>query len=53
MLRFDAGVWRLVGTLDLGRLGYGAIGLTAVTWAVAVAVWKTTRPEERWRRVAE
>jgi hypothetical protein len=38
---------------SFGLVYYRVIGLTAVTWAVAVVVWKTTRPEERWGRVAE
>jgi high-affinity nickel-transport protein len=37
-----------LGDLDLEYVGYGIVGLFFVTWAVAVAVWKYGRIEERW-----
>lgn len=39
-------VW--IASLDLGYVGFAVVGLFAVTWAVAVAVWRLGRIEERW-----
>jgi high-affinity nickel-transport protein len=39
-------VW-LAG-LDLEFVGFAIVGLFVVTWAVAVAVWRLGRIEERW-----
>jgi high-affinity nickel-transport protein len=40
--------WRWVGGLNLNAVGYAIVGLFVVTWAVAVAVWRFGRFEERW-----
>jgi nickel/cobalt transporter (NiCoT) family protein len=37
-----------VGGIDLNALGYAVAGLFVVTWAVALAVWRFGRIEERW-----
>ena len=37
-----------VGALDLENIGYLIVGLFVVTWAIAIAVWKFGRVEERW-----
>jgi high-affinity nickel-transport protein len=29
-------------------VGFAVVGLFAVTWAIAVAVWRFGRIEERW-----
>ncbi len=34
--------------LDFGNIGFGVVGLFALTWAVSVVVWKKRRIEERW-----
>ncbi len=39
-----------IATLDLGDVGFVMVGLFAVAWIVAVAVWKLGRIEERWTR---
>ena len=41
-------VWGYFGSLDFGMLGYGIVGLFALTWALSFAVWKVRRIEERW-----
>jgi high-affinity nickel-transport protein len=40
----------LVGldNVDLNLVGYLLVGMFAVTWAVAVSVWRLGRIEERW-----
>jgi high-affinity nickel-transport protein len=47
-LKLSGGVWDFVATLDLNTVGYGIVGLFVVTWAVALAVWRFARIEERW-----
>jgi high-affinity nickel-transport protein len=39
-------VW--IASLDLGSVGFAIVGLFVLTWAVAVAVWRFGRIEERW-----
>ena len=34
--------------IDLNLVGYAVVGLFALTWAVALAVWRYARIEERW-----
>jgi high-affinity nickel-transport protein len=45
--------WRLLGSLDLGHLGYAVVGLFAATWLFSVTLWKTRRFEQRWRALLE
>jgi high-affinity nickel-transport protein len=40
--------WDFVSNLDLNLVGYGIVGLFVVTWAIALAVWRFGRIEERW-----
>jgi high-affinity nickel-transport protein len=47
-LRLTGGVWSWVANLDLNLVGYGVVALFAMTWAVAVVVWRYARIEERW-----
>jgi high-affinity nickel-transport protein len=47
-LGLDGGIWSFVSALDLDVLGYAVVGLFAVTWAAALAVWRFGRVEERW-----
>jgi high-affinity nickel-transport protein len=35
-------------TIDLDLVGYLVAGLFVATWAVALAVWRIARIEERW-----
>ena len=41
-------VFDAVGRLDFGSLGFVIVGAFVVTWAVAFAVFKVRRVEERW-----
>jgi high-affinity nickel-transport protein len=47
-LSLTGGVWDLVSNLDLNIVGYAIAGLFVATWAIAVAVWRFGRIEERW-----
>ncbi|MDX6684967.1 MAG: nickel/cobalt transporter (NiCoT) family protein [Baekduia sp.] len=42
------GVWDVVAGTDLNVIGYLIFGLFAATWAIALAVWRLGRIEERW-----
>jgi high-affinity nickel-transport protein len=47
------GIWSAAGSVDLNAVGYAVVGLFAVTWALAVVVWRVGRIEERWALPAE
>jgi nickel/cobalt transporter (NiCoT) family protein len=40
--------WNWVAGVDIGALGYIIVGAFVLTWAVALAVWRFGRIEERW-----
>jgi high-affinity nickel-transport protein len=42
------GFWDWIAGLDLNILGYGIVGLFVATWAIALAVWRYGRIEEKW-----
>jgi high-affinity nickel-transport protein len=47
-LSLTGGLWDTVANLDLNLIGYLIVGLFVATWAIAVAVWRFGRIEERW-----
>ena len=47
-LSLSGGVWGFVSNVDLNVVGYCIVGLFVLTWAVALAVWRFARIEERW-----
>jgi high-affinity nickel-transport protein len=47
-LGLSGGLWDRVATVDLNLVGYVIVGLFVLTWAVAAAVWRLGRIEERW-----
>ena len=47
-LSLKGGIWDFVSGLDLNLVGYAVVGLFVATWAVALAVWRLGRVEERW-----
>jgi high-affinity nickel-transport protein len=40
--------WDWVASIDINTVGFIIVGLFALTWAIAVAVWHLGRIEERW-----
>jgi nickel/cobalt transporter (NiCoT) family protein len=40
--------WDFVSGIDLNYVGYAIVGAFALTWAVALAVWRWGRIEEKW-----
>jgi nickel/cobalt transporter (NiCoT) family protein len=47
-LSLNGGFWSWVAGIDLNAVGYIVVGLFVATWAVALAVWRFGRLEERW-----
>jgi len=47
-LGVDSGPLAWIASLDLGYVGFGIVGLFVLTWALALAVWRFGRIEERW-----
>ncbi len=45
--------WDFVSGLDLNYVGYAIVALFALTWLVALGVWRLGRIEERWSAKAE
>ena len=51
-LDLSGGFWGWVAGIDLNALGYVVFGLFVATWALALAVWRFGRIEERWGALA-
>jgi high-affinity nickel-transport protein len=47
-LGLTGGLWDVVTGIDLNAIGYLVVALFVLTWAVAIAVWRLGRIEERW-----
>jgi high-affinity nickel-transport protein len=47
-LSLTGGVWGFVAGIDLNVAGYAIVGVFVATWAIAVAVWRLGRIEQRW-----
>jgi high-affinity nickel-transport protein len=47
-LSIENGPLAWVGGLNIEWLGFGIVGLFVLTWALALAVWRFGRIEERW-----
>ena len=45
--------WRLLASVDLGRLGYLVVGLFVAAWLCSLTLWKTRRFEQRWSALLE
>ncbi|HEV3283408.1 MAG TPA: HoxN/HupN/NixA family nickel/cobalt transporter [Solirubrobacteraceae bacterium] len=47
-LGLRGGFWRWIAGIDLNTVGYVIVGLFALSWMVALAVWRLGRIEEKW-----
>jgi high-affinity nickel-transport protein len=47
-LGLHGGLWDVATRADLNVVGYVIAGLFVATWALALAVWRLARIEERW-----
>jgi len=42
------GFWALMANFNLNTAGFVIVGMFVVTWAVALAIWRFARIEQRW-----
>jgi high-affinity nickel-transport protein len=47
-LNMSGPFWNWFENIDINLLGFVIVGLFLVTWAVAIAVWRLGRIEQRW-----
>ena len=47
-LSLTGGFWGWIANLDLNLVGYAIVALFVLTWALALAVWRFARIEEKW-----
>src|SRR4051794_15514645 len=47
-LGIDSGPLAWIASLDLELVGFAIVGLFVLTWAVALAIWRFGRIEQRW-----
>ncbi len=47
-LEITGGFWSWLGALDFNVIGYVIVALFVATWALALAVWRFGRIEEKW-----
>jgi nickel/cobalt transporter (NiCoT) family protein len=47
-LDLHGALWRAVGSVNINTAGFAIVALFVVTWAVALAVWRIGRIEDRW-----
>jgi nickel/cobalt transporter (NiCoT) family protein len=40
--------WAWVSDVNINTLGYMIVGLFALTWFLALGIWRVARIEERW-----
>jgi high-affinity nickel-transport protein len=52
-LGLTGGFWDWVVGVDLNVVGFVIVGLFALTWAVALTIWRFGRIEERWTAPAD
>jgi high-affinity nickel-transport protein len=52
-LHVDGGPLAWLASLDLEYVGFAIVGLFVLTWAVAAAIWRFGRIEQRWSEPAE
>jgi high-affinity nickel-transport protein len=47
-LGWTGGVWDWIGGVNLNVVGFVIVGMFALTWVVAVLIWRVGRIEEKW-----
>jgi high-affinity nickel-transport protein len=47
-LHWSGGLWSLIVTFDLNKIGFGVVIIFVVVWAVALVYWRASHVEERW-----
>jgi high-affinity nickel-transport protein len=52
-LGFSGAFWAWIQNVSFSKLGFGIVAIFVAAWAVAVAVWRYARIEEKWTVGAE
>jgi high-affinity nickel-transport protein len=47
-LHWQGGLWPLIASFDLNKIGYGVVAIFIIVWALALLYWRVARVEERW-----
>jgi high-affinity nickel-transport protein len=47
-LHITTGILASIGSVNLNGVGYWIVGLFVITWAIALAIWRFGRIEQRW-----
>ena len=51
-LNLTGGVWDYANSLDLNSVGYYIVAGFVIVWALAIAIWRFGKVEERWHNQA-
>jgi high-affinity nickel-transport protein len=49
-LGITSGPLAVIGSADLESVGFAIVGIFVAVWAIALAIWRLGRVEERWER---
>ena len=44
----SGGFWSFMGAFDINKAGFIIVGVFVLTWAVALAIWRFGRIEQKW-----
>jgi high-affinity nickel-transport protein len=51
-LHWSGGAWRVFAHFNINTAGFAIVGLFAVTWVVALVIWRVFDVEQRWELAA-
>jgi high-affinity nickel-transport protein len=51
--RLSGGFWSFMGNFDINKAGFVIVGVFVLTWAVALAIWRFGKIEQKWDLAAE
>jgi nickel/cobalt transporter (NiCoT) family protein len=46
--KLAGGFWSFMGTFNINKAGFVIVGVFVLTWAVALAIWRFGRIEQKW-----
>ena len=46
--KLGGGFWSFMGTFNINKAGFVIVGVFVLTWAVALAIWRFGRIEQKW-----
>ena len=51
-LKLNGGIWSFSANFNINHAGFIIVGIFAITWAVALSIWRFGRIESRWEQHA-